>query len=51
MGVLTIEEKLIPVEMLKLEVGRKGLRADVPQREARESERREREREREEREV
>ncbi len=30
MGVLTIEDKLIQVDMLRLEVGSKGLRADVP---------------------
>ncbi len=29
MGVLTEEEKLIQVDMLRLEVGSKGLRADV----------------------
>ncbi len=30
MGVLTIEDKLIQVDMLRLEVGSNGLRADVP---------------------
>jgi hypothetical protein len=30
MGVLTVEEKLIQGDMLRLEVGSKGLRADVP---------------------
>ncbi len=30
MGVLTIEEKLIQVDMLRLEVGSKGLRAELP---------------------
>ncbi len=30
MGVWTVEEKLIQVHMLKLEVGSKELRADVP---------------------
>lgn len=29
MGVLTVEEKLIHVDMLRLEVGSKGLRTDV----------------------
>ncbi len=29
MGVLTVEEKWIQVDMLRLEVGSKGLRADV----------------------
>ncbi len=29
MGVLAVEEKLIQVDMLRLEVGSKGLRADV----------------------
>ncbi len=29
-GVLTVKEKLKQVDMLRLEVGSKGLRADVP---------------------
>ncbi len=29
MGVLTVEDKLIQVDMSRLEVGSKGLRADV----------------------
>ncbi len=36
---LIIEEKLIQVDMLRLEVGRKGLRADVPHERERERER------------
>ncbi len=39
MGVWTVEEKLIQVHMLKLEVGSKELRADVPRERERERER------------
>ncbi len=35
---LIIEEKLIQVDMLRLEVGRKGLRADVPHERERDAE-------------